>query len=236
MPQIIRTPEQIFREEEQDIYVIRMMDEKGKDSPAWQEIQEWLRKNTPASRVEMLAPPESSGWISGYFGDLRVDFTAQDLRAFCDRWEQPDGACVDPRFQCYFWPYQTWFEKSSKYVPSIERPKQVALTKWWEIPEGFVYHQIDQDEADKLGVDSHPAECSDIWFHAIRKWPSLEKLDSESLVRGAIYPRGRKAGWCLVVYCDAPWEPQGKFTPERQENFRQWFNLPPETEFVQDCL
>ena len=56
MPQLIRTPEEIFRAEAKDIYFIAIKDDKGQESPAWGEIQEWLKSNLPDTRVEMMAP------------------------------------------------------------------------------------------------------------------------------------------------------------------------------------
>lgn len=102
-----------------------MTDEKWEGSPGWQPIQDWLQANVPNSRVEMMSPSESSRWISGYFGALRVDFSESDLATFCARWETPDGGSVDPRFQCFLMPYKTWYEKQAKYVlyrPMCRRP------------------------------------------------------------------------------------------------------------------
>ena len=96
MPQLIRTPEQIFREEEKNIYMIRFTtagDEEdifsstSESFPGRDEILAWLKENTPGAHVEPLAPSEKSGYLCGYFGDLRIDFSESELATFCARWE-----------------------------------------------------------------------------------------------------------------------------------------------------
>ena len=120
MQQLIRTPEQIFREEGKDIYFIRFQYENAEgyfaspdqvELPVRKAMLAWLREHVPNSRVEYLAPSEYSGRLIGYFGDVRVDFSEIDLAAYCARWENMDGTSIDPRFQCSRLPYDCWVEK-----------------------------------------------------------------------------------------------------------------------------
>jgi hypothetical protein len=223
MPQIIRTPEQIFREEAKDIYFLRFHGDKGRNSPAWQEMQDWLKENVPQSRVEMLAPSEHSGWVSGYFGDLRVDFSEADLAIFCARWETPKGKSLDKRFQCYQSLYQSWFKKYGSFVPTNEAPGRLGLTVWWDTPMGLIYHQIGMEDANARDLFCHPADPQDIWIHAIQLWPALAGIDSGELISGRIQPiASGSQEWC-VIYNDDPFTP---ISDARKSEILEWFGLP----------
>lgn len=220
MPQIIRTPDEIFRQEEKDIYFIRFRDQEG-NSAAREEIRAWLRENTPGARVESLAPPEDSGYICGYFGDLRVDFSESDLTKYCARWEDGEGTSLDTRMQCFLSPYKDWFAKHGHFIPTLERPTGLGPSKWWDTPLGVVYHQIAADPASGEKVRTHPAQAGDIWMHAVRLWPGLAALDTSTLTHGHIY-QSADGKWAME-YSDSPFNP---FAPERAEELRAWFNLP----------
>ena len=233
MPYLMRTPEEIFRTEGKDIYVIRFKGEEDEmpadESPARTEMMAWLHEHLPHTHVEPSAPSEYSGYIIGYFGDLRVDFSESDLKVFCDRWENPDGGSVDPRFQCYLHPYQRWLDKISKFLASRERPTTIGLTLWWSTPQGIFYHQIAPDQSETMRFKRHPCEHRDLWFNAINLEPLLRRLDPEELTYGRI-SMDREGQW--VMYYTDP-----AFNSEPDENMqavRQWFNLPPETPVLLD--
>ncbi len=234
MPQLIRTPEQIFREEGKDIYLIRFTtpgDEAdtfgsaSEDSPGREEILAWLKENTPGAHVEPLAPSEKSGFICGYFGDLRVEFSESDLAVFCARWEDAEGGSLDPRFQCFLWPYSYWFEKAKKYIPTKRRPVKPGLAKWLSTPTGFIYHQFSlKDAAKKKLVLGHPATVEDLWFQAQQLWPELASLNLSELTYGDI--RQNSNGRWRVFYSD---DFQNKFSRKRQKALLEWFKLPADT-------
>lgn len=229
MPYLIRTPEDIFRTEAKDIYLIRFRNYKDKEPAASKEIKKWIATNLPGTHVEPLAPSEHSGWITGYFGDLRVDFSQEGLEKFCARWETPEGKSTDRRFQCYVMPYQEWFEKYGHYVPTNQPPSSIGITVWIDTPIGFIYHQLTEEEAAGLEKGLHPAKPRDLWMHAIRQWPELKEVDIDKQTYGEIcrYP---DASWG-VIYSD---DPINRFTDERKAALREWFKLPVGTEIVNE--
>ena len=220
MPQLIRTPEEIFREEAKDIYFIRFKDEEPQ-SAASTEIETWITTNLPGTLIEPLAPSEHSGWIAGYFGDLRIDFSEDGLRQFCDRWEMPDGASVDGRFQCYLVPYQVWLEKHCHYMPSNLQPTYIGITVWIDTPIGILYHQLDEASIE----NNHPAKARDLWMNAGQMWPELKDVNFDDLPYGKIVRTLDKTSW-IVIYSDINLRSGLEFTDERKAALREWFNLP----------
>lgn len=242
MPQLIRTPEEIFRDEGKDIYLIRFrqgdkdieaiddIDSRtlcAETRPAIKEIRDWLQTNVPNARMERLAPSEESGWIVGYFGDIRVDFSAAELATFCERWEEPDGKSKDPRFQCFLMPCKPWFEQYGNFVPTLDRPTRLGPTVWWNTPIGFIHHQVEIDQASDEPLLAHPGRPADIWMHAIRLWPELVSIKTSTLTRGSI-SKSSDGNW-EVVYSDCPWS---EFS--RQDDLRDWFGLPAGTNIIRD--
>ena len=240
MPQLIRTPEQIFREEAKSIYVIQFKnyddDESGESAEdcedkkisASEEIKAWIAKNLPGTLIEPMGPSEHSGWIIGYFGDLRIDFPEDGLKQFCAKWEAPDGASVDDRFQCYLMPYQRWFEEYGHYVPSNQQPITIGVTVWIDTPIGFIYHQLDEN----VSVDRHPAKPADLWMHAVRLWPELKEMVFCKLTHGTIRRNADKTSW-EVWYSDEPMSSY-EFTDKRQAALREWFRLPAGVEILNE--
>lgn len=232
MPQLIRTPEQIFREERKDLYLIRMCQGDGSDAPGWQEIQDWLHAHIPSAKVEMIGPSEASGWVMGYLGDLRVDFSAEELAVFCARWEDEQGNSIDPRFQCYLWPFAPWYAEQYAYLPTRERPTELGTTVWWEIPSGYVYHQLPDTSAHHASTQAHPLSPQNLWMRAVESWPELAPYDPASLVRGSIRWDADSGHWC--VFYQAVSRDLWGFDSERQAALREWFGLPADTTFIAD--
>ncbi len=228
MPELIRTPEQIFREEGQDIYFIRFSE---RNSPAEKELLRWFSKNTPDVRTEKLGPSEYSGVIEGYFGDVRIICSESDLAKFSLRWESSDGESLDPRFQCLLDPYQVWLDKVSTFSMTNKRPQRLGLTAWWETPKGFFYHQISLRAATKAKLTRHPGNPKDMWFNAARCWLDLATLDLENLVYGDIFKA--PDGCWKVIFVDGGSSRSKDFFKHRQQDLIKWFGLPADIEITE---
>lgn len=112
---LVRTPDDIFREEKRDVFYIEFM--RGREARHPDSLYErkmlirWLRKHLPHCRIEPLAPSENSGWIQGgIFGRIRIAFDDEGLQQFCKRWENADGSSIDTRFMLYLFRYEDWLK------------------------------------------------------------------------------------------------------------------------------
>lgn len=228
MPQLIRTPEDIFRVERRDVYVL---DFKQKSSHAIErtlkEMQSWFAHNMPDSPTEILAPSEHSGWIMGGPCTLRIAFTEKDLAAFCAGWERADGQSLDPRFQCCQLAYADWLEQYGQYVPTLERPSAPGVSVWIDTPLGILSHVLHDAQAN-----AHPAHPKDLWFHACQQWPQLQHLDLDDLNFGKVVRYVPPTNWCLLW--NAPFMSMSAFRGEERDalwrSVADWLRLPPETD------
>ena len=226
MPQIIRTPEDVFRAEGKDIYVVCFKDEAGGGAKQAEiDLIAWVEANLPGTPIERLGVSEKSGWISGGFMGLRIDFSEEGLKRFCDRWEDAEGNSLDKRLQCFLLPYKTWLEEQGRYIPTRDQPEGPGLTLWVDTPFGFLYHQIPAEDAEKLKRQCHPASPRDLFWHAQKLWPELDGVDIGELTYGNIYPEGKNGPWA-VSYSDDPFK---RFSKSRKIELLRFFRLPPKT-------
>ena len=117
MPQLIRTPEQILREEYgKDLYFITFEDAEPfswEPSPGHMELLAWFNTTLPHVKIELLGPSEKSGILCGVLEQqIRVDFDAESVAIFSARWENEQGASIDARWQCYGVLYEPWLMKN----------------------------------------------------------------------------------------------------------------------------
>ena len=237
MPSLIRTPEEIFRTEKEDFYFIRFNQRRFEEAQA--ELISWLDLHIPDTRYEKIGPSESSGYISGYLGDLRIifaesgfvesDFEESDLQIFCKHWETPEGQSLDPRFQCFIKSYQDWINIISQYTPERSKPIDNGISIWWDTPIGIIYHQISHEVASKKNLVVHPLNEKDLWFLAIQRWPELAVFNIDELIYGQIHVDEKE---CInVVYQHDSWIVDVEFTIERQKALSDWFNLSDDATF-----
>lgn len=104
MPVILKTPQQWLREHQRDLYYFEFsadldnVDERNQQEAA---LRELLISEFPSATIELLGPPEGSGWLVGGPTTLAVDFSPEELSTFSERWEDASGKSKDPRWQCY---------------------------------------------------------------------------------------------------------------------------------------
>jgi len=136
MPLLIRTPDDIFRQEPgKDLYFVEFyaIDSQsgkarpfeGRNPPGRQELMDWLAQTLPHVKVESLAPPEASGFIAGGVnGRIRIDFDTHTLKSFCDHWEDSSGKSKDPRWQCMQMSYHSWLDRYYPLSAELLRSRQ----------------------------------------------------------------------------------------------------------------
>lgn len=242
MPMRVRTPEDIFRIEKKDLYVIHGARKKGafglpvdagkEGMEGVEMIRLWIEAHLPGTQMELIGPSEHLGLILGGIGDkLRVDFSEDGLKQFSAVWEDEQGISIDKRFQCYLYSYEKWYEAHGRFVPTREAPEKAGLTVWWYTPKGFIHHQLGDEEA--RSCKSHPAHSRDIWMHVRELWPDIASSDPDSLTHGQIGISGEGA-WVATYNMPLPFSGVEPFDVPSKDQIRTWFKLPNEAEVFGD--
>lgn len=116
MPRSIRTPEDILRETNRDLYFVQFTDgdkaqRAGREPDGKPELLAWLATHMPHVNVEVIAPSEFSGYLQGGFtGDLALHWLDDDVTTYAAAWEDADCCTTDPRWQV-IWYSQDIFAK-----------------------------------------------------------------------------------------------------------------------------
>lgn len=228
---MVRTPEDIFREKNRDIYVIRSNGSFGDTAADLTMIKTWIRQELSGTHMEFLGPSEHSGVIEGANGrDLYVDFSRSGLAAFCHEWER-NNVSIDPRFQCYSYSYDRWYQEHGRFVPTQEKPVSLGPIAWWFSSLGFVAHQFNECSQDTAFPETHPAHHKDIWNNAIEVIPELATENPAKLTYGEICsnPNGSPSGCAFFP----PLTPGAKYVPSIKD-IRNWFSLSDRIPVIQD--
>ena len=129
--------------ERRDVYALHFAEEDRNTSRATSdEMQRWFAQHMPDSPTEPMAPSEHSGFIEGGPIGLRIAFTDADLQRFCQVWEDAQGQSINPRFQCYQYAYQNWWNKYGHYQPTLAQPQGPGVSVWIESPLGTINHVL----------------------------------------------------------------------------------------------
>lgn len=226
MRRVIRTPEDIFREEHRDVYAIEFIEDGLKLKEAMRAIEKWLTKKLPLSKAEKIAPSVHSGWLwlEGAPRNLSINFSDVDLIKFFEKWLTLDGQSKDPRFICRFYSYSQWWQKHGHYMPTLAKPSRPNVSLWIETPLGILSHVI----SDK-GLSRHPSTVEDIWANACKKWPQLQQHKLKNLRHGNVDITSKNpVRWSLV------WEAPYELWPDTSskaswDSILDWLCLPENT-------
>jgi hypothetical protein len=177
MPQIISTPEQWFRTQGCDFFAIGLS-EGVKKIPA--ELKAWFKQYLPHRSLTPIGTSEHSGWITGGPIMYRFVMDENDMKAFCDRWEDRSGKSLDPRWQCYQCRYQDWLVKFDRIQTMASIPPAGTTCRWLLCNAGVFW--LSGSYSKDEGYDCEP--CFDDWWIIRRRFPDLSIEEGEVFLMG----------------------------------------------------
>jgi hypothetical protein len=201
MPQLLKmvSPEKWFRTQGRDLYEIRLtggiedLPVRLETIPA--ELKEWLAQYLPHRPIMLMALSEHRGWASGpvSFG---ICMDENDLKAWCDRWEDSSGKSIDPRWQCFEWRYQDWLNRFDRIQTSVEAPPAGTACRWLLCNAGLIWltgnytKHRSEGQTDKHGPDD--------WWIVRQRFPDLHIGEGEIFLLGTLFYR--PAEQATVIY------------------------------------
>lgn len=227
MPRLIRTPEDIFREEHRDVYALEFNEVGHKLTKSLNAMEIWLTTHLPSSSAERIAPSVHLGWLwlEGVPSNLSMHFADGDLIKFFQKWLTPDGRSKDARFTCRFYSYNQWWIRHGHYMPLFDKPTLPGIAIWIETPYGILSHVL-----SNTTLIRHPSTVEDLWANACKKWPKLRALKLKNLRYGSVDKiSADPLKWQLV------WECPQKFLHDADKKgnwiaILDWLCLPSNTE------
>lgn len=247
MPQLVRTLNQIMREERKDVYFVRFHNadapsesacsirRNGTGSAARKHLLAWLKRNLPSTCTEPIYPEGALGGIDRKLADIRIDFDEGGLARFCAEWERPDGKSIEPHFQCYIEPFDRWRAGISECMPTFERPESIMACLFWDTPKGFLHHaaRTTGEERFQCPLVINTANPDNVWFLAGEMEPEWRNVDLAEFVGGCIHYDQEKQNWRVHIGFFSSMShfernDQYRLNPENQRRICEWFGLPPE--------
>lgn len=133
MPQLVHNITTYFFEKQRDLYFIRFTQVDRSfmglaencvpdEIPGRKELLIWLKENLPHVEVGPIYTftSDSGLLIAPYDGSLYIDFSKEDAKKYDEFWENSDGSCKDPRWQCYIYSFEMYKEKYNGRIPDPE--------------------------------------------------------------------------------------------------------------------
>jgi hypothetical protein len=213
MPMIISTPEEWFRVQRRDLYLIVLNEDLGQPSKdKYMEFQKllnkWFDENLPNTLLRIIGSSENSGWVTGGPGYFTADFDANTLAIFNAAW----GA--ESAWKIEVWSFEKWREQveSANLIssPGLEYKK----VRWWDTSRGILF--LDAiTQGVFVGGDEQPGEIHlthrDGWWRLQQLFPEFSEYRADKFPSGVFWPHANRANESFLILdwtCHAEWKPE----------------------------
>lgn len=195
MPCIISTPEEWFRSQQRDLYVIeyRAPEREDEDSlaeddeaqsrfmQAQKELNAWFEERLPLTPLRIIGASEYSGWITGGPGYFTADFDPAGLALFNAEWDENSAWYIET------WPISVWQQRieAAQLLPSPVGALQKM--QWWDTPQGILLlsgYPLKEDAYCENGFLS----VEDGWWRLQQLVPELSEHQAETFPCGQFWP------------------------------------------------
>lgn len=203
MPYLITTPEEWFRDQMCDLYVIRPAQERKYSKKRFmseqKELYAWFADHLPNTQLSIVGSSEYSGWIEGGPNYLTADFDLEGLATF-------NAACE----KMAFWQIETWsLSDWCNRVEAVELlPSPVGSSqkvRWWDTPRGILLLNA-HTKGNFLGGQSGESILSlgDGWWRLQQLFPEFSECKANAFPCGLFWPIEDKAMMIEFVF-DTGW-------------------------------
>lgn len=119
MPRLIPTFVDAFEETRADIYFIAFNDYKT----GWPMVEQWAKSRgiDADEKMEPIAWPGSLGWPDiGGTRRVWLKFSSEEIDAYAQAFENPDGSSRHVGFACFLFPYSMYLERSDELKTKLD--------------------------------------------------------------------------------------------------------------------
>jgi hypothetical protein len=213
MPMIISTPEEWFRDQRRDLYLIVLNENHGKFSKkknmANQKLlNKWFDEHLPNTPLRIIGSSENSGWITGGPCYFTADFDANTLAIFNAAWE-PESA-----WKIEVWSFDEWRERVESVNLITSPGLEYKKVRWWDTSRGIlILNGITQGRF--VGGNEKTGEIHltlrDGWWRLQQHFPEFSEYRADKFPSGVFWPHansGNKSFLILDWTCHAEWKPE----------------------------
>jgi hypothetical protein len=200
MPMIIPTPEEWFRNEKRDLYLIRYQRSgkfsKKKNMADQIALNNWFEKQLPNTPLSIIGPSEYSGWITGGPSYFTADFDSASLAIFNSAWGAGTAWKIEA---CSFDEWRDRIESINLLTSPGLKYKKV---RWWDTSRGiFIMNAI--TEGRYVDSDDKASELqltrNDGWWRLQQLIPEFSELSVDTFPSGVFWPQADSIGNTYLI-------------------------------------
>lgn len=195
MPYIISTPEDWFRTQQQDLYVIqyRVPDEDNAEDQeadeslfrqahkqAQKELNAWFDEWLPHTPLRIIGASEYSGWMTGGPTYFTADFDPDGLALFKSAWDENSAWYVE------VWSISDWRKRIDETKLLQSPVENLQKMRWWDTPQGILL--LSAYTSDCGYCEDGFLSLKDGWWKLQQLFPELSEHQAKTFPCGKFWP------------------------------------------------
>jgi len=194
MPCIIITPEEWFRTQKRDLYIIQYRtpvkynqdrpEENDEDESifrqAQKELNTWFEERLPHTPLRIIGDSEYSGWITGGPCYFTADFDLYGLALFNSAWDENSFWYVE------IWPVSDWQKRIDETQLLPSPVGELQKVRWWDTPKGILLLSAYTSDFGYC-EDGFPS-LEDGWWQLQQLFPELSEYQAKTFPCGKFWP------------------------------------------------
>lgn len=198
MPCIISTPEDWFRAQQRDLYIIQYRapyennmerpeeydeDEDVDESPfqqAQKELNAWFDERVPHTPLRIIGSSEYSGYIIGGPTYFTADLDEHGFALFKSEWDENSSWYVE------VWQVSDW-QKRINAVQLLPSPViELQRMRWWDVPQGILL--LSAYTSNYGYCENGLLSLEDGWWKLQQLFPELSEHQADTFPCGQFWP------------------------------------------------
>lgn len=192
MPYLISTPEDWFRTQQRDLYVIQYRQKEeieGEDGnidesafeQAQKELNTWFDELLPHTPLRIIGPSEYSGWIEGGPRYFTADFDQHGIALFQSAWDENSAWYIE------VWPISDWRKRIDATQLLSSPVEKLQKIRWWDTPQGILLLSA-YNTSDFGYCENGFLSLEDGWWKLQQLLPKLSKHQAKTFPCGKFWP------------------------------------------------
>lgn len=198
MPQLINTPEDWFRNQMRDLYLIRLAQEekysKKKYIAEQKKLHTWFAEHLPHIHLSIVGPSEYSGWIEGGPRYLAADFDLTGLATFTAAWGEETFWRIEK------WSFADWCKRVEAVGLLASPVGSLQKVRWWDTPRGILMLNANTKGNFLGGLSSETIlSLQDGWWRLQQLFPEFSEHKADAFPCGFYWPAENTARSSLMI-------------------------------------
>lgn len=201
MPMIISTPEEWFRIQRRDLYLIVLNENLGdptkdKYKEYQQLLNKWFDEHLPKTPLSIIGASENSGWIEGGPSYFTADLDTNTLAIFNTAWGP------ESEWKIEVWSFEEWRERVESLNLITSPGLNYKKVRWWDTSRGILFlNAITQGRF--VGGEENTEEIHlthrDGWWRLQQLFPAFSEFPVDKFPSGIFWPHANDYNESFII-------------------------------------